>query len=206
MNIDVFKSKVNEIMEQIFGDGQYEEDSYRIVVDDLGLFEGCAIVEALFENGLYAEAPYPVMHFHVTITDNVPEENFDKLKRGISELNNAIAMGEFKALGMFGLYEPFGQVYLTYRLPCNIDMLEEELFNVKYFLGSLYEELDLFVDYFFFLINAQEEISLDDYMGFLEKTINGAEEENEDERFRLTEEQRESIRQASAELHMYLDS
>ncbi|MCR5777187.1 MAG: hypothetical protein K6G84_07210 [Lachnospiraceae bacterium] len=190
MDIEGFRSEVFESMSQLFGEGKNEDNIYRIVTDPFGISEGSAIIECVFENGLRADAPYPVIHFHVTLTDHVPARVVPYLRTGLDELNNAIAVGAFPALGFFGFYEPFGQVYLTYRLPYSMDALEEELYNVKYFLGSLYEELDVFMDYIYFLMSNPDGMTLQDYM----KHIHGMADFG-------TEEEIEELRILSKEIH-----
>ena len=70
---------------------------------------------------------------------------------GLNDLNTAISAGAFPSFGCFGYYAPLKQVYLSYRMPVNPDVLNEEYENIRYYLATLYEQLDLFADYIIFL-------------------------------------------------------
>ena len=205
MDIGEFKAEVAKCLGELFGKVEYEEGVYRTVTDEMGLTGNCAVIECIYENGLREEAPYPVMHFHVTVTDKIPARVVPYLRTGLDELNNAITLGAFPALGYFGFYEPFGQVYLTYRMPYSVDALEEELYNVKYFLGTLYEELDVFIDFIAFLVSRPGEMSLKKYMEYLDEVSDSAADEFTEMDVQEVKEELEDLKKAADSLRETLN-
>jgi hypothetical protein len=54
-------------------------------------------------------------------------------------------------------------------MPVNLNQIEAEYDNIRYYLGSLYEQLDLFVDFLMFAISSREPMDITDYMDYLDQ-------------------------------------
>jgi hypothetical protein len=157
-----------ELMTELFDEVRENGAAYRSMAEHLGVTDVSAVVEAVLTGGMNEEMPYPVMQFHVTLAQNIPEEAVDELCRSLNELNNVIAVGDYPAFGNFAYYPRLNQVYLTYRLPVNPEAPEDELVNIKYYFGVLYEQLDLFADFIIMLCdNGGEMMTLDEYVDYL---------------------------------------
>ena len=157
-----------ELMEELFDEVKETDGGLRSVAEHLGVTDVNAIVEAVLTGGLNEEMPYPVLQFHVTVANNVPEEAVEGLINSLNDLNNVIAVGEYPSFGNFAYYPALRQVYLTYRLPVHPDAPEEELVNIKYYFGVLYEQLDLFADYIMFLCdNEGRMVPMEEYVDYL---------------------------------------
>ena len=167
-SISDFEAALRESMETLFGNCRTYEDVLRSVCTHLGVSDAGAIVEAAFEAGFNPDAPYPVLHFHTTLAQKIDEEKIPGILKGINELNTVISAGAFPSFGCFGFYAPLSQIYLSYRMPVNPEVLEAEFENARFYLGSLYEELDLFTDFIMFLCNDPENLTIDAYMDYLD--------------------------------------
>ncbi len=168
-NLDDFMKAVSGSMEELFGNCSEDKGVLRSVCEHLGVVDSTVIIEAVLESGLNPEeAPYPVLHFHSTLAHNIPEENLHEILFSISQLNDVINAGSFPAFGCFSYYPPLGQLYLSYRMPVNIEVLDAELVNVRYYLGTLYEQLDIFTDFVIFICEVPGHLNIRDYMEYLD--------------------------------------
>ena len=159
---------VRAMMDELFEGVKDNDGTLRSMAGHLGITDANAIVETLLEGGLNEEMPYPVLHFHITLAHNVPEESVDALIRSLNDLNNAVSVGEYPCFGHFAYYPRLRQVYLTYRLPVNPNVPEDELVNIRYYFGILYEQLDLFTDYIMMLCDSGgEALSMEKYIDYL---------------------------------------
>lgn len=157
-----------KLMGELFDGVKDNGGAYRSMAKHLGVTDTCAIVEALLEGGLNEDMPYPVLHFHITLAQNVPDEAEEKLCASINELNNVTGVGAYPCFGNFAYYPGLHQVYLTYRLPVNPEAPEAEIVNIKYYLGVLYEQLDLFADFIMMLCDSGGQIlTLEKYVDYL---------------------------------------
>lgn len=184
-----------ELMEELFEGVTDSGGAYRSMAEHLGVTDTCAIVEALLEGGLHEDLPYPVVHFHITLARNVPDEAEVNICRSLNELNNVTGVGAYPCFGSFAYYPALKQVYLTYRLPVNPDVPEDELVNIKYYFGVLYEQLDLFADFIMMLCDSEGNIlPLEEYVDYLSQI---QDMDDIDERVRVLE---KKIKEMKAEL------
>lgn len=157
-----------EMMEELFEGVDDKDGVLRSMAEHLGVTDANAIVEALLEGGMNEEMPYPVLHFHITLAHNVPDESADAICRSLNDLNNVVSVGEFPCFGHFAYYPKLKQIYLTYRLPVNPGDPEDELVNIRYYLGVLCEQLDIFADFIMMLCDTGGEIlSMEEYIDYL---------------------------------------
>lgn len=160
---------LTEMFNELFGECFEQDGVLRARANNLGVVNGQAIVEVMLEGGLREEAPYGVLHFHTTLAENIPEEALADLLISLNGLNHVINAGAFPGFGSFCYYEPLEQVYLSYRMPINLLQIEAEYDNIRYYLGMLYEQLDLFEDFIMFAINNPGGMTISDYMGYLDE-------------------------------------
>ena len=163
-------SKVlSEMITELFGECYDQDGVLRARAENLGVVNGKAIVEVMLEGGLREEAPYGVLHFHTTLAENIPEEALADLLISLNGLNHVINAGAFPGFGAFCYYEPLEQVYLSYRMPVNLLQIEAEYDNIRYYLGMLYDQLDMFEDFIMFAINNPGGMTIADYMRYLDE-------------------------------------
>ena len=160
---------LTEMFNELFGECFEQDGVLRARANNLGVVNGQAMVEVMLEGGLREEAPYGVLHFHTTLAENIPEEALADLLISLNGLNHVINAGAFPGFGSFCYYEPLEQVYLSYRMPVNLLQIEAEYDNIRYYLGMLYEQLDLFEDFIMFAINNPGGMTISDYMGYLDE-------------------------------------
>lgn len=160
---------LTEMFNELFGECFEQDGVLRARANNLGVVNGQAIVEVMLEGGLREEAPYGVLHFHTTLAENIPEEALADLLISLNGLNHVINAGAFPGFGSFCYYEPLEQVYLSYRMPVNLLQIEAEYDNIRYYLGMLYEQLDMFEDFIMFAINNPGGMTISDYMGYLDE-------------------------------------
>ncbi|MBQ7583716.1 MAG: hypothetical protein IJT24_03820 [Lachnospiraceae bacterium] len=157
-----------ELMNELFDGVRENGGALRSMAEHLGVTDVCAIVETVLEGGLNEEMPYPVLHFHITLAQNVPDAAADNICVSLNELNNVTGVGEYPCFGSFAYYPRLNQIYLTYRLPVNPEAPEDELVNIRYYFGVLYEQLDLFADFIMLLCDSGGNIlSLEEYVDYL---------------------------------------
>ncbi len=168
MTINEFETKLEEIIKELFGNCTLRQNILRAIVEHLGVTDSCAVFEVTIEQGLHPEAPYTILHFHTTIAQKIPDDQVPYVLMAVNDLNNVISVGAFPSFGCFAYYPPLQQIYLTYRMPVYIEDGEATLDSVRYYLGSLYEVLDIFTDYILFSCDHPGEMDLDDYMAYLD--------------------------------------
>ena len=166
--IEDLENAVKDSMSELFGECREFKGVLRSLPDHLGVLDTGAILEAAFEPGINPEAPYPVLHFHVTLAKGIDDSIVPGVLAGLNDLNTAISAGAFPSFGCFGYYAPLKQIYLSYRMPINPDVLDEEFENIRYYLATLYEQLDLFADYIIFLCDDPDRMTCGDYMDYLD--------------------------------------
>ncbi|MCR5774705.1 MAG: hypothetical protein K6G42_06430 [Lachnospiraceae bacterium] len=172
MTISEFEKKLEEILSELFGNCTLRHDILRSVIEHLGVTDSSAIFEAAIEPGLHPEAPRTIVHFHSTLAQSISEEQVPYVILALNDLNNVISVGAFPAFGCFAYYPPLQQVYLTYRLPVDPEAGEAELDNIRYYLGALYEQLDIFTDFILFSCDHPGVMDLEAYMEYLDMVSN----------------------------------
>ena len=139
------------------------------MAEHMGVVNGNAVVEVSLEGGIREEAPYGVLHFHTTLAENIPENAVADLLISLNGLNHVINAGAYPAFGSFVYYHPLSQVYLSYRMPVNLNNIEAEYDNIRYYLGVLYDQLDLLMDFIMFTIANPGAMTIGDYMEYLDE-------------------------------------
>lgn len=163
-----FESALKESMKMLFGECKEYKGMLRCLPEHLGVSDSGAIIEAAFETGLNPDAPYPLLHFRTTLAQNIEEAKIPGVLMGLNDLNSVINAGAFPAFGCFCFYAPLKQIFTGYRMALNPDALEEDFENARYYLASLYETMDLFIDYIQFLCADPDRMTLKDYMAYLD--------------------------------------
>ncbi len=167
--IDQFFFQIKADIEELCGECSYDNGVLRAMVHNLGLSESNAILEAVLEgldNG--EDLPYPALYFHFTLAKNIEEENFENISYLISQLNMAFTLGDYKSFGYFGLHRDLKQIYYGYRMPFNIGALENEHENVRFVLATIFDQLEIFVDFVLYIADGHKELTLDRYMEYLQ--------------------------------------
>ena len=162
-------SKMQEIFEDFFGECIDNDGVLRARLNNMGVVNATVIVDVMLEGGISEDAPYGVLHFHNTLAQDIPEEALANLLISLNGLNHIINAGAFPGFGCFCYYEPLNQVYLSYRMPVNLNNIEAEYDNIRYYLGTLYEQLDVFVDFIIFAASNPEGMDITDYMDYLDE-------------------------------------
>ena len=120
------------------------------------------------------------------------------LSAAVNELNNVISVGEFPAFGAFCYYPKLHQIFLNYRLPVNPAVPEEETVNIRYYIATLYQQLDVFADFIMFICDTKgRTLELDDYIDYL-KSVDDIDDLQE--RTRALEEYLEKVESEGTEL------
>ncbi|MBE5913407.1 MAG: hypothetical protein E7274_05055 [Pseudobutyrivibrio ruminis] len=176
--IGMLSKELKKMMRELFGEVLENDGVLRSRVNHLGVTDAAAIVDVMLEGGLREEAPYGVLHFHTTFAENVPEESLADLLIALNGLNHVVSAGAFPGFGTFAYYDPLEQIYLSYRMPVNLNQIEAEYDNIRYYLGCLYEQMDLFMDFLMFTIVNPGAMTIGDYMEYLDEMsdINNLEE------------------------------
>ncbi len=168
--IDDFFNQLKSDIEALGTETQFRDGVIRTLISNLGVNEAAAILEADIEsikNG--NAAPYRVVRFHITLAKDIREDLFSDVTFSLNQLNNVIAGGDYPSFGCFGLHMPLRQIFLNYSIPINTDVLEAELENVRFFLGTVYEQLDVFIDLVLFIAEGHKGINFEEYLHYLEK-------------------------------------
>ena len=160
---------LQDFMTDFFGECIDNDGVLRARLTNMGVINTQVIVDIMLEEGIREDAPYGVLHFHHTLAQNIPEEALATLLISLNNLNHVINAGPFPGFGCFAYYEPLNQVYLSYRMPVNLNQIEAEYDNIRYYLGTLYEQLDLFVDFIMFAASGPEAMDISDYMDYLDE-------------------------------------
>ncbi len=167
--ITQLSTTLKEMMRELFGECLENDGVLRAHVEHLGVTDATAIVDVVLEGGLREEAPYGVLHFHTTFAEKVPEESLADLLISLNGLNHVISAGAFPGFGTFAYYDPLEQVYLSYRMPVNLNQIEADYDNIRYYLGCLYDQMDIFMDFVMFTIVNPGGMSIADYMDYLDE-------------------------------------
>ena len=167
-----------QIMDEIKADlemlcGEFEENNgvLRTMTENLGAQGGSAVLEAAIEglpNG--EDLPYPAVHFNFTLAKDVEPEHFGTVADVLNDVNVVLSTGEYPSFGNFCLYKPLKQIYYGYRMPINIDHIEGEIENIRFFLATVFEQLDVFSDLILYAADGNAALTLDNYMDYL-KTV-----------------------------------
>ncbi|MBQ9333142.1 MAG: hypothetical protein IJS12_02295 [Lachnospiraceae bacterium] len=167
--ISELSTVLKEMMNELFGECLENDGVLRAHAEHMGVTDATAIVDVMLEGGLREEAPYGVLHFHTTFAENIPEESLADLLISLNGLNHVISAGAFPGFGTFAYYDPLKQVYLSYRMPVNLNQIEAEYDNIRYYLGCLYDQMDLFMDFVMFSVVNPGGMSIVDYMDYLDE-------------------------------------
>lgn len=165
---DDFEEVLTAKVKEIFGNCRVKDGVLRVFIEHLGVVDSNVILELAIEPGLHKEAVYPILHAHCTIAQGIDKEDVPFIVNSLNELNTCISVGAFPAFGCFGYYAPLQQIYLSYRLPFNTNSLDTELENIEYYLCSLYEQLDVFTDFILFICDHPKDLTLEEYMTYLD--------------------------------------
>ncbi len=168
-SISELSTVLKEMMNELFGECLENDGVLRAHAEHMGVTDATAIVDVMLEGGLREEAPYGVLHFHTTFAENIPEESLADLLISLNGLNHVISAGAFPGFGTFAYYDPLKQVYLSYRMPVNLNQIEAEYDNIRYYLGCLYDQMDLFMDFVMFSVVNPGGMSIVDYMDYLDE-------------------------------------
>lgn len=171
MDVNEFLEAVQKDVGSLCEETDVKDDVIRGMLTNLGVGGSAAILEVCLEgaqNG--SDLPYPVLRFHITLAKDIDKELYKDVTFALNQLNTVIASGEYPSIGNFCLYMPLGQIFMSYRMPINTDCLEGEVENVRFFLGTVYEQLDIFADMVMFIANGNELVTMDEYLRYL-KTI-----------------------------------
>lgn len=167
--INELSTTLKEMMNELFGECLENDGVLRAHAEHMGVTDSTAIVDVMLEGGLREEAPYGVLHFHTTFAENIPEESLADLLISLNGLNHVVSAGAFPGFGTFAYYDPLQQVYLSYRMPVNLNQIEAEYDNIRYYLGCLYDQMDIFMDFVMFSIANPGGMSIVDYMDYLDE-------------------------------------
>ena len=177
--IEQLSDALHEIITNLYGECLDIDGMLRSRLTHMGVSDSGVVVDVLLEGGLREDAPYGVLHFHSTLAQDIPDEALPNVLIALNDLNHVICAGAFPGFGCFAYYEPLSQVYLSYRLPVNLNDVDTELDNIRFYLASLYDQMDLFVDYILFVINNDEDsMTIEDYMDYLDQLSDISEQEN----------------------------
>lgn len=167
-NITEFFDALKQDMDMMGEDTETSGGVIRTMLTGLGVNGTNAIMEALVEaeeNG--DDLPYPVIRFHITLAKDIDQVNFRNVTYTLNQLNNVIASGEYPSFGNFALYMPLGQIFLTYRMPINIGALDADYENVRFFLATVFDQLDIFADMILYISEGYNELTVEQYMEYL---------------------------------------
>lgn len=181
---------LQEMMTELFGECIENDGVLRSRIEHMGVVDATVILDVMLEGGLREEAPYGILHFHTTMAENIPDEALADLLISLNGLNHVVSAGAFPGFGTFAYYEPLSQVYLSYRMPVNLNQIEAEYDNIRYYLGSLYDQLDLLEDFIMFAIANPGGMNISDYMDYLDEV---SDMDDMEERLKAFEEEFEAI-------------
>lgn len=168
--LNTMNNWIKEDLEMLCGESEIEDGVHRAMAYDLGVSRAAAIIEAAIEglpNG--DDAPYPVVHFSITLAKDIAAEHFAAVAGVLNDLNVVIQSGDYPSFGNFCLYKPLNQVFYGYRIPVNTAAIEAERENLRFFLATVFEQLDMFVDLILFVSDGKETLTIDKYMEYIKK-------------------------------------
>ncbi|MBO4899615.1 MAG: hypothetical protein J5509_04935 [Lachnospiraceae bacterium] len=160
---------LQEMMTELFGECIENDGVLRSRIEHMGVTDATVILDVMLEGGFREEAPYGILHFHTTMAEGVPEDSLADLLISLNSLNHVVSAGAFPGFGTFAYYDPLSQVYLSYRMPVNLNQIEAEYDNIRFYLGSLYDQLDILEDFIMFSIVNPGGMSISDYMDYLDE-------------------------------------
>ena len=160
---------LRQLFEELFGECIDNEGVFRARIDGLGVSSADAIIEVMLEEGLRDDAPYGVLHFATTLAEDIPDEYLADILISLNSLNHVISAGAMPGFGCFCYYEPLSQIYLSYRMPVNLLQIDAEYDNIRYYLSSLLDQLDLLTDFVMFMIAVPGSMYIQDYMDYLDQ-------------------------------------
>ena len=166
------KNTIKEVLESLCEECEEDGGVLRALGDHFGVNDSSIIIEAAIEameNG--EDYPYPVVHFNFTMAKDIEPENYGAVAQLLNDLNVVFQTGEYPSFGNFCLYKPLGQIFYGYRMPINIGASEGEQENIKFFIATVFDQLDLFVDLVLYVAQGDVELTLEDYLAYL-KGIN----------------------------------
>ena len=162
------KRGMMEDIKTLCGDYEEKDGIIRAMADHFGVNDSSVILEAAVEvlpNG--DDYPYPVVHFNLTIAKEIAEENFAKISELLNDLNVVFQTGDFPSFGSLCLYKPLKQIIYGYRMPVNVGAVEGEMENIRFFLSTVFDQLDIFVDLILYIAQGNENLTLEEYLRFL---------------------------------------
>ena len=167
--LQLIMNSIKDMMEELFDECTENKGILRSIADHLGVTDTNAIVDVVLEPGMDKKAPYPVLHFMVTMAKDIEDKDAGRIAIALNELNHIIAAGDYPSFGAFAYYPRLHQIFLSYRLPVNPEVAEDEIINIRYYFGTLYNQLDIFADFIMFLTDTGgRTIDLDDYIEYLQ--------------------------------------
>ncbi|HAG68682.1 MAG TPA: hypothetical protein DCL38_01760 [Lachnospiraceae bacterium] len=168
--VQLILNEIKSMMEDFFETCSEQNGVLRSIAEHLGVTDVSAIVDVAMEMIGDEEAPYPVLHFLITLAKDVPGDCVKEIKEALHDLNLAIAVGEYPSFGSFCYTPELDQIFLSYRMPVNTAAAENELINIRYYFGMLYEQMDLFADFIMFLCDNNGQLpKLKDYLDYLDE-------------------------------------
>lgn len=168
--ITQMNSWIKEDMEMICGECTENEGVLRAIAENLGVSGAAAVVEAAIEgmsNG--DDNPYPVVHFNLTLARDIEPEYFGGIAQILNDINVVIQSGGYPSFGSFCLYKPLSQIFYGYRLPINVGSLETERENIRFFLATVFDQLDIFIDLVLFACQGNVNLTIEEYLDYLKK-------------------------------------
>ena len=166
--IDLILDNIKKMMEELFDECREVKGVMRSHVKDLGVTGVDALFEVVMEYGFDPQMPYPIVHFMVTLAKDIDERDGGRISVALNELNHVIAVGDYPSFGAFCYYPRLRQIFLSYRLPVNPAAAEAEVSNIRYYMATLYRQLDIFADFIMFICDTQgQTMELADYMNYL---------------------------------------
>ena len=168
--ISKMQDAIREDLEMLCGECRNNEGVLRTMAYNLGVNNSAAIVEAAVEgmpNG--DDAPYPAIHFNITLAKDVDPEYYGNVAQVLNDINVITSSGVYPSFGNFCLYKPLGQIYYNYRIPVNVGAFDAERENLRFFLATVFEQLDMFVDLVLFASQGNESLTIEAYLDYLDK-------------------------------------
>jgi hypothetical protein len=167
--LDTIMDSIKEMMNELFDNCVDRNKIMRSLIEHLGVTDTDAILDVALEPGFNKDAPYPILHFLVTLAKDINDNDAGRISIALNELNHVIAVGEYPAFGAFCYYPKLHQIFLSYRIPVNPEVPEDEIINLRYYFGTLYQQLDIFADFIMFLCDTKgRTLDLDDYIDYLQ--------------------------------------
>ncbi len=167
--ISIITDNIKEMMQELFDDCREVKGVIRSQVKNLGVTGVDAIFDVVMEYGFDPGMPYPVLHFLVTLAKDIEDSDAGRISIALNELNQVIAVGDYPGFGSFCYYPDLHQIFLNYRLPINPNVPEEETVNIRYYIATLYQQLDIFADFIMFICDTHgTTMELEDYLDYLQ--------------------------------------